>query len=278
MCIIEAMQQESGSALGSGSRRSPRTNSQSLQAKAYRYIQAKILAGEFSGGEVLSEQALSREIGVSRTPIREALGKLTGEGFLEQVRGRGTAVKKPSRVDVMENFELREALEVYAVGKVARQGLPEAESARLNELCRQLDAMADELEERGDRRLTRKEMEQFLSIDLQYHLLILRAAGNRRIVKLVRDARLLIRILAMPHETHDLEQLRRINADHRGILDAVLAGDAARSVNLCETHIRRSMQERLEQHDRWERLSQMRLEDKLMGSFLEIESGEDVEL
>lgn len=271
------MQQESGSALGSGSRRSPGTSPQSLQAKAYQYIQAKILAGEFSGGEILSELALSREIGVSRTPIREALGKLTGEGFLEQVRGRGTAVRKPNRVDVVEIFELREALEVYAVGKVARQGLPKDENGRLCELCQQLEDLAEEVAQRGDRRLTRKEMVKFLSIDLQYHLFLLRAAGNRRIVKMVRDARLLIRILAMPHETHDLEQMRRINADHRAILDAVLAGDAARSVSLCETHIRRSMQERLERHDRWERLSQMQLEDKLLGSFLKMDGGENEE-
>jgi DNA-binding GntR family transcriptional regulator len=186
-------------------------------------------------------------------------------------------VKQPSRGDVIEIFELREALEVYAVGKVARQGLPEGERARLVELCRQLEALTQDVKQRGDRRLTRKEMVKFLSIDLQYHLYLLRAAGNRRIVKMVRDARLLIRILAMPHETHDLEQMRRINADHRGILDAVLAGDAARSVSLCETHIRRSMQERLEQQDRWERHSQMELEDKLLGSFLEIDAEEDGE-
>jgi DNA-binding GntR family transcriptional regulator len=261
-----------------GSARPTRAGEESLQEKAYQYIQAKILSGGYSGGEVLSEQALSREIGVSRTPVREALGKLTGEGFLEQVRGRGTSVKRPSRTDVVELFELREALELYAVGKVARRGLPEREARRLEELCDQLAAMADELERRGDRRLSRGEMERFLSNDLQYHLLILRAAGNRRIVKLVRDARLLIRILAMPHETHDLEQLRRIHSDHRGILDAVLGGDSVRSMGLCETHIRRSRQQRLDEYERWERISQMRLEDALTGSFLAIEGGEDGEL
>ncbi len=267
----------SGSALASGSGRSPKTSPQSLQSKAYRYIQGKILAGELSAGEVLSEIALSREIGVSRTPIREALGKLTGEGFLEQVRGRGTAVRKPSRADVVEIYELREALEVYAVGKVARHGLPKEEEERLGELCRQLEDLAQEVAQRGDSRLTRKEMVKFLSIDLQFHLFLLRAAGNRRIVKMVRDARLLIRILAMPHETHDIEQMRRINADHRAILEAVLAGDAARSARLCETHIRRSMQERLDQQDRWERLSQIEMDGDLLGSFLEINGGEDGE-
>ncbi len=115
-------------------------------------------------------------------------------------------------------------------------------------------------------------MERFLSIDLQYHLLILRAAGNRRIVKLVRDARLLIRILAMPLETHDVDQLRHISDDHRRILDAILAGDAPLSIHLCETHIRTSRQERLDDYDRWERMAQMRLEDALLDSFLEIDS------
>jgi DNA-binding GntR family transcriptional regulator len=124
--------------------------------------------------------------------------------------------------------------------------LPVNETARLESLCGQVAAITEALERRGERRLRKKEMERFLSVDLQYHLLFLRAAGNRRIVKLVYDARLLIRILSMPHETHDAEQLRRIYEDHKGILDAVCAGDAARSVQLCESHIRRSRQERLE--------------------------------
>jgi DNA-binding GntR family transcriptional regulator len=243
----------------------------SLQAKAYRYIQSKILSGEYASGAVLSELALSREIGISRTPVREALGKLTGEGFLEQVPGRGTTVRRPSRADIIELFELREALEVYSIAKVARQGLPDHESIRLDQLCGDMESVAEDLERRGEKRLSREQMERFLAVDLQHHLLLLRAAGNRRIVKLVRDARLLIRILALPHETHDIDQIRQILADHRGMLDAVRTGDAGRSVEICERHIRLSRQERLDDHDRWERIAQMRLEDALLDSFLEID-------
>lgn len=237
---------------------------QSRKTTAYRHIQHKILSGELTAGDVISEQALANDIGISRTPIREAIGQLTAEGFLEQVAGRGTVVKRLTRADVVELYELREALEVYAVGKVARTSLPEQDLVRVGQLCGDLLEMAAQLDATGERRLNTEQMERFLANDLQFHVLLLRSAGNHRLLKVVRDTRLLIRIFGIRREGHDAAELRQIHTYHRGILDAVTGGDAGRAQELCGEHIRASRQERLEDYDRWERISQIRLDDSLL--------------
>src|SRR4051794_18424985 len=103
----------------------------SAREKAYSHIQRKILSGEWAGGSPVSELALSKEMGLSRTPIREAVRQLAGEGFLEQVAGRGIAVAQIRRSDIAELYELREAIEVFAVGKTARVGLSGSDVRRL---------------------------------------------------------------------------------------------------------------------------------------------------
>jgi DNA-binding GntR family transcriptional regulator len=250
---------------------------QSRKDKAYRYIRGRILSGILPGGEVLSELSLSKEIGISRTPVREAMSQLTAEGLLEQVAGRGTVVKRSTRADVLELFELREALEVYAVAKVATQSLPADDVDRLEALCSELQSIANQLEQSGERRLITSQMEHFLTVDLHFHLLLIRAAGNRRIVKVVHDTQLMIRIFAIRREGHDLAQLRSIVAYHKEILDAVRQGDVPRAVRACSEHICASRQERLDAFDRWERISQINLEDMLLpnlvGAAAEIEDG-----
>lgn len=244
---------------------------ESLRSRAYQHIRTKILAGQISAGEMLSEENLSTEIGISRTPVREAMGQLVAEGILDRTEGRGTSVRRPSRTDVVELFELREALESYAVGKVARHGLPEEEAARLDQLCDELRGLAEDLERGGGGRLGKEGMDRFLSRDLQFHSWLLRAAGNWRILKVVHDARLLIRIFTMPHEGHTVEEVRRIYEDHVGIVAAIRAGDSAGAAQLCEGHIQRSRVERLEKYDRWERMSQIRIDDEIFGGMTRLD-------
>jgi len=233
--------------------KSPRPHDSSLQQKAYQFIQQRILSGRLPGGSLISEVSLAREIGVSRTPVREAIGQLVAEGFLERVAGRGAAVVQLGRDDLIELYELREALEVYAVGKVARQGPQPADFAAAEEACEQIRQMAAVLESSGRPRLDDSEMQNFLATDLRFHMLLLRMAGNRRLMKVVGDSRLLIRIFSYRREGHDAAQLHGIYRYHREVLDAIGSGDAARAMQLLGEHIQLSKQERLQAYDRWER-------------------------
>src|SRR4051794_36794939 len=109
--------------------------SESLRAKAYRHIQRKLLSGERTAGDVLSERAVAKALGISRTPVREAFRDFEQEGLVDQVPRFGTRVKALGRADLVELYELREALEPYAVAQAAGR-LSQADAATLQTLCR----------------------------------------------------------------------------------------------------------------------------------------------
>lgn len=230
-----------------------RTRDGSLHHRAYAFLQQQILTGRLTAGAAISEIYVARQIGVSRTPVREAIGQLVAEGFLERIPGRGVVVVHPTREDLVELYELREALEVYAVGKVARQPPEPSELAVLRDACDEIRRMADELRQRNRQRLNDAEMQTFLATDLKFHMLLLRLAGNRRIMKVVADTRLLTRIFSYRREGHDAAQLESIYRYHSQILDAVEAGDVESATERLREHIRVSRQERLEAYERWER-------------------------
>lgn len=229
------------------------TRDGSLRRKAYHHIQQRIITGQFAAGSALSEIPLAREIGSSRTPVREAIGRLVAEGLLEHIPGRGTIVVKPERDDIVELYELREALEVYAVGKAARQRLNPSDLAVLRTLCDEVRVIADELRSSGCERLDEAQMQRFLCADMRFHMLLLRTAGNRRIMKVVAETRVLTRIFSYRREGHDARLLDRIYQYHHDVLEAVECGNPQKAMERLGEHIRASMQERLETYDRWER-------------------------
>ncbi|MCS6952551.1 MAG: GntR family transcriptional regulator [Bryobacterales bacterium] len=236
---------------------SARRKDESLRRKAYHYIQHRILSGMIRPGTTLSELALARETRMSRTPIREAIHQLLAEGWLEHAPGGRVVVTSLERDDIVELYELREALEVYAVRKAACRGLPPADRGLLRELCERIRAFADLLRTSGRERLNEMEMEEFLSADMKFHLLLLRGASNRRLMKLVTDTRLLTRIFSFERPGHDAALLERIYQYHSGIVEALMSGDGERAAQLLGEHIRASLQERLELFDQWQRESEL---------------------
>jgi DNA-binding GntR family transcriptional regulator len=81
----------------------------SIRQKAYLFIQRKIAAGELAAGAAVSELEIAKELGSSRTPIREAISQLTAEGLLEQTPGGGVLVVRFTRDNIVDLCELREA-------------------------------------------------------------------------------------------------------------------------------------------------------------------------
>ena len=133
----------------------------SVRERAYLLIQQKIARGELPPGSAVSEVPLAQELGSSRTPIREALGQLVAEGLLEQTPNRGTVVVQLGRQDIIDLYELREALEVYAVGKVAARTNTPQDLQRLQGFADQILALRDELRE-FEARQTRCEADESL--------------------------------------------------------------------------------------------------------------------
>jgi DNA-binding GntR family transcriptional regulator len=230
----------------------------SIREKAYVLIQQKIARGELNPGAAVSEIPLAKELGSSRTPIREALGQLVAEGLLEQTPNRGAVVVQLKRQDIIDLYELREALEVYAAGKAAQRNNSEHEIGRLRTLVNEITAIQTELEESGQPELNPRQMQRFIACDLGFHTLLVRMASNARILKLVNETRLLIRIFAIHRRGHDAAMLQKIHAQHSEMLRAVAERNPQGAMQILSRHIQNSLQERLEDFDKWEHEASMR--------------------
>lgn len=216
---------------------------------AYDYILQRITSGQIAAGDPLSEIPLANEIGVSRTPVREAINQLVAEGILQEIPGRGAGLAEPTKRDIIELYELREALEVYSVGQSAKRGIRDKELETLGKLVAEVRECRQLLESSGKKVLTGELLKRFVNADLRFHVLLLESAGNERIAKLGGDTRLLIRIFTMRREHHTAPLLEQIHSYHHGILEAVRAGNAPEAMRLLGEHIRLSLEERLDEYE-----------------------------
>jgi DNA-binding GntR family transcriptional regulator len=221
---------------------------ESLRAKAYQHIQRKLLAGDWTAGDVLSELAVAKELGISRTPVREAFRDFEQEGVLEQVPRFGTRVKALDRRDLVELYELREALEPFAVVQAAGK-LSDADAQTLQTLCEDMQSVAEELRKRGRTTPDAAMMKRLMSADLAFHQLLIRAAGNRRMMKIVADSRLLARIFATPRQEHNVSVIEETHRYHTQILAAAKSGRVETARKLMAAHIRASLKEALDHYD-----------------------------
>jgi DNA-binding GntR family transcriptional regulator len=225
---------------------------QSMQEKAYSFILRRMLSGELPAGTPLSEASLARELGISRTPLREAIRRLAAEGFLRQTPNRGSNVVEFSKRDIAELYDLREALEVYAAGKAAEHTLRPSDLETLQDLVKGVLVLRDELLLSGEPRLSPEQMHRFVANDLNFHATLVRSAANRRILKVVADTRVLINIFAMRRTGHSAAQLVEIHGYHSEVVGAVVRKEADLAMRLIGEHIRVSKQERLRDYDEWE--------------------------
>jgi DNA-binding GntR family transcriptional regulator len=230
-----------------------RTESVSVRERAYRHIKKLISNGALEAGSQISELLLAKELGSSRTPIREAMKQLDAEGLLEQGQNGGMTVAQLKREDIIELYELREALEVYSVGRVASYPLRPADKDRLQSMVDQLLVLKSELDDRSATELSEEQNSRFIESDLGFHALLMSMTNNSRIQKIVHDTRLLIRVFAIRRRGHNGAQLENIHDFHQQVLDAVAAQDAGLAMKAMAAHIQTSQRERLNEYDIWRR-------------------------
>jgi DNA-binding GntR family transcriptional regulator len=124
---------------------------------AYEFLKSSVLSGHFNPGERLTEEHLAKKLGVSRTPVREALHKLESEGLIKPLETRGFIVSRDSKDEVEELFELRAILEGYALRMI---------SERISEEdLKQLDRLVAGAEDA----LRRKRMEEVFKWNTKFH-------------------------------------------------------------------------------------------------------------
>jgi len=158
----------------------------SLDEIVYRFLRDAILSPEgLAAGDRIDEQELAERLGVSRTPVREAIRRLEVEGFIRRAPRRGAFVTDPSREAIDELFSIREVLE----GLAARLAAEHATDEEIHELR--------EIYGRYARAVRERHVEVILSEDIQFHDLIARTSGNERLqatIRMFRDQLRLLRI------------------------------------------------------------------------------------
>jgi len=247
--------------------------------QAYQYIQQRILSGDLPAGTQISELALAKEIGMSRMPIREAIRQLEVEGLVRQVPRFGTIVHSLDRSEMAELYEVREALESHAAEIVAGQ-LSSEDKQILSLLCSKILLVGRELQGGDEKLFSPGLMQKFLAADMGFHMVILRASGNRRMMKIVSDLRVLSRIFTAKRETHDLKIVIGVYRFHRRILRALCQGNGEVARYWMREHIRESRRLALESFDRRQAMGEARsalplaLPQDLLEEINQIEAGE----
>lgn len=229
----------------------------SMRERAYKFIQRKISSRELPAGAPVSELSVSNELGISRTPTREAIRQLAAEGLLDEIPGRGAYVPRLSHADIADLYDLREGLELHIVRKLAIQSLGPADLAKLQGVTEELLVLIHALDRSGLSRLDEEQMERFESADIAFHMTLTRLGGNERVLRIVNQVRQTIRIFARRHTGHERSALEQIYRDHRDIVQAIALHQADEAAAILSRHIQNSRRERLDQYEQWEREAEL---------------------
>ncbi|GAA3563549.1 GntR family transcriptional regulator [Amycolatopsis ultiminotia] len=196
----------------------------SLADQVYRLLRDQIVHGRHPQGERLDIPALAASMGVSKTPLREALVRLEADQLVVTRPRSGTFVARITAADIDEMCGMRKAIEWFATGE-ATDRMPERTKLRLKaELTS------------ADRAAGRGEFEPFYRSDQHLHRSIVEHAGNTRVIA-VRDGIEAYLEWLRIGDTTDPAQVATSAARHHEIVDAMLAGDAARARDVAVRHV-----------------------------------------
>ena len=205
---------------------------------AYKAIRQRILDNVYPAGHRALEQEYADELRLSRTPVREALLKLAGEGLVEVIPRHGTRVLPVSTEDMREIYQMLTALEPMAAELVANKKLPAADLKPLIEASRDMSAA-----------LKADKLDAWAEADERYHRLLIALAGNRLLAEAVQGlwdrahrARM-VTLRLRPKPMHS-------TAEHNAIVEAIRGGDAKQAASLYRAHRERGSSELLAILDR----------------------------
>jgi DNA-binding GntR family transcriptional regulator len=196
-----------------------------LQSRAYTELRRLIVSGEFPPGTFLSERQLAQQLEMSKTPVHVALERLEAEGFVTISAQQGIVVRGMSVEDIVDHYELREAIECWVVRKIA--GKLGAEQQR--QLQDNLKAQKAALKQNDLRRL--------MLLDEQMHFMFGSFMQNREITTTMERLRDKIHQVILRVTDSDRSRPAESIAEHEAIIAAVLSGDGEKAAALMVSHL-----------------------------------------
>ena len=197
--------------------------------QVYEALRDRILDGEMNAGEFIREQEVSDAMGVSRTPVREALGRLASEGFLERIPHRGLRIPEEPLREVLDIYPIVSSLEVLA-GRLAIPELGPEDVERLKEINARL---AEGMEEKAR---SRKQVRELVDLNIQFHRVFLERCGNRRLLDLLEDLRSQIVRLELWYYSYPEHTAQSVE-EHDQIIRAIESGDPDEALSILERNM-----------------------------------------
>jgi DNA-binding GntR family transcriptional regulator len=194
-------------------------------AVAARLIRAAILDGRLKPGAPLRENDLGKQLGISRTPVREALVILQGEGLIEMAANRGAVVRRYDAGDLGEMYSVRAVLEGYAAQNAA-ENITADELRRLEDSCDRYRRLAERDEQ----------LPQLVEENQTFHSLVIDASRSPLLTSMIRQTTALP-LIYKSYMTYSIDNRHTAEADHRAILEALVERDGDRARHLLESHV-----------------------------------------
>lgn len=209
----------------------------SLSEYVFDTIREAILNGKYKENDLLKENALATELGVSRTPVRETLKQLELEGLVLLIPNKGASVIGFSKKDVKDIYEMRALLE----GLCVKKAIENINDDIINELFEILDL--------NSYYLSKGKMDAILELDNKYHQVIYKAANSRMISQTLSDFH---HYLERMRKTtlNDIERAQKSHIEHQKIANAIKERNVEEAQRLAIEHINNSMLN-IDKHGLW---------------------------
>jgi DNA-binding GntR family transcriptional regulator len=211
-------------------------DTRSLAERTYELLKQQIFAGQLAPGERLNIDSLATEIGVSRTPVRDAVNRLALEGLVVVTPRRGTVVGGLTLEEVEELYGVRALLEPSVCEVVARQASAEliADLERIQHEWEQIDpeAVYHDLALHS----------RYAELDNQFHLRIVSELGNPRLDQIAQQLNIQRRIAPRLYGSSYRGPRNRMS-EHRAILEAIRGGDPAGARRAADRHLQQARRE-----------------------------------
>lgn len=199
-----------------------------LTERTYAVLKERILTRRMAPGERISVPEVAGALGVSRTPVTDALKRLAGEGLVEIQARRGTFVTGLNAPDVADLFDIRLMIECHAADIILCQGKVEGFLHAVHQpMAMMRRAMVGG--EYGD-------YESFVAGDRDMHLAMVQVAGNQRLLQIYSDLNVHIQV-ARTHYVDSVENARQAYQEHEAIVDGFTAGDAEQVKGALRAHV-----------------------------------------
>ena len=198
------------------------TGSEGVVARVYGQLAERVIAFTFKPGDRLNEGAIARELGVSRTPVREALNRLAADGFLSHSLGQGFFRKRPEVSEIFDLYEFRQQIEAGAAALAARRGTS-TELDELDGFLKTSVALGPECS-----------VDELVRVDEIFHERVTALTGNREMLKALKNINIRIRFVRWI----DMSNRRQwTQGEHQKILKAIREGDEVLAASLMSGHI-----------------------------------------